>query len=242
MEISEAELNKKLEEAAAKAIAAADVKFQETTNGLVKKNEELLTEVKGLKEREQKRLESAKSEEDKKLLKDGNIEEFINRKLAERTSEADNQIKVLKTAKEEAEARVEAAERERTQDKLDRVIMEEATKAKIQPSAIKDVIYRANGSFKLNDAGIPVLKDEQGNIKYATDGTTPIVASAWLETLKTDAPHLWGTSTGTGLTGHGAENGAFAMTQSEIKKDPRAYFAMQDKAKEKGAEVQILEG
>lgn len=235
MEITQEQLDKMIQDAANKAAEAAKEEYK----GVLSKNEELLNELKPLKEAEKKRLESIKDEKDKELLKEGNIQGLVDRK----TSELSDQVTAATKAREEAEKKLQAAEAARHQDKINLAITAEAAKQKVASSAIPDVVSRANGSFKLNDAGTPVLMDSEGKIQYAKDGITPVTPGTWLETLRKEAPHLWGTSTSSGATGPGGgENGAFSITASKARENPREYWALQEKAKKANAEVEILEG
>lgn len=78
-------------------------------------------------------------------------------------------------------------------------------KAGVQPSAIDDIVSRALGVFVVENDGERIVPKAGDAILYGSDGTTPMSAGEWIETLKDKSPHLFKQSTGGGGNGGAGE-------------------------------------
>ncbi len=188
---------------AVKIKAAVD----EATSGLVAKNKDLLAELK--KEREElkkfagidpvkvkKLLDDLDADEDTKLIKEGKVDELLNRKYEKR--DKDWQIKLDAAIAERDAAKAKA-------DKfLDSVLddrLRSAFNGKVDPRSMKAALLEAKQIFKLDDEGRAVQFDAEGQIVVGKDGKSPFSPLEWIEsdTTRTESPYFFPiTGTGTG--------------------------------------------
>src|SRR5207248_643496 len=89
-----------------------------------------------------------------------------------------------------------------------------ATKRGLRSGAIADVTLRAQRVFKLVN-GVPQAQ-EGDRIRYGKDGVTPMTLDEWVESLVTEAPHLFESSAGGGATGN--SGGAAASAKNPFRK------------------------
>jgi hypothetical protein len=89
---------------------------------------------------------------------------------------------------------------------IDNAVREHATKLGVQPTAVDDVLLRAKTVFKLHE-GKPTPFGSDGNVVYGKDGTSPMAIGEYIDGLKTQAPHLFQPSTGSGAGGSGGGAG-----------------------------------
>jgi hypothetical protein len=89
---------------------------------------------------------------------------------------------------------------------IDDAVSSAAIKKGVRDTAIMDVKSRARGVFKLE--GAESIKAYQGTEPRFGKGGEPLTIDEWVETLLTDAPHLFDPSKGTGAGG-GEKGGGF---------------------------------
>ena len=143
------------------------------------------------------------------LIKKGDVEGLVNLRVS--TMKADYEGKLGDLTKN-----YETATRQLEVLTIDNVVRENAIKLGVAPTAVDDVLLRAKTTFRV-ESGKPTAKDSSGNVIYGKDGQNPLSVGEWLGGLKTDAPHLFQQSSGSGSQNrHGPGNsGGTPMTASQ---------------------------
>jgi len=195
-------------------------------------------------------FEPTKVEEELKALrvtaarvKDGSLTEnkAIEETLAERT-------KIMKGLYEEqittkaAEAKAAAARAAFVEEKMRVQAIRQAVltaaldpKSGVSPSAIEDIVYRANSVFKVEDDGARVTPKIGETTLYGADGTTPMTPVEWVQSLKERNPHLFQQSNGGGgnFGGGGKNFGGFTADQIS-KLTPEEKIALANESRRQG--------
>lgn len=183
-------------------------RLDDATSGLKAKNNELLGDIRKLKDQVKAfdgldpvavkaLIEKFSNDEEAALIAKGKIDEV----LAKRTERlnADWQKKL------EAEQNNTKKLQERNQKLVERAtsaaIIQAATKAGAEPTAIDDIVLRARGAgWTVNDEGEVIAKNGD-DVVFGKDGKTPLSPSEWTESLREVAPHLWPKAQGSGASG-----------------------------------------
>lgn len=126
------------------------------------------------------------------------IEPIIAARLKAATAPLERKVTSLETQIEngkktiaEREGEVSGLKLSITMDNIERHVRDAAIAAKVQTSALDDVVLRANRIFERDDAGKILTKD--------VAGTTPgLTAKEWLKDMEEKAPHWWPASVGGG--------------------------------------------
>ena len=195
------------------AIAAA---VKTATDGLIRKRDELLNEVKTAKgklkeyedldpEAARKALEEAKKIEEKKLLDEGQIEELIKKRSELMVKEHEKAIQRF-----QAQLDTVAKERDTHFSKLSEVLVDTALQQVaaangVRPQAMEDVLLRGKRIWQLID-GKPLAR-KGDEILYGKNPNQPMTMDEWIIGLQADAPHLFEATTGGGAAG-GAKGNA----------------------------------
>lgn len=164
----------------------------------------------------QKRFES---EEEQELLKKGDLDSIVNRRVEKMKQNYEKQFSEL-TQKEQA-----AVQRQKALEQ--RAIAAEITRTAAEvgalTTALPDFVQRANGNFALDDNGQVIAVDNQGNQLYDVDGKSPLSIKAWALSLQTEAPHLFSKPNSGGAKGGQGyhQPGNVAGTKEERE----AYFS-----------------
>lgn len=146
-------------------------------------------------------LAKQKALKEKKLIEAGKHEELLKM----REDELRNEFSSIMSKQNEALSSTEAAYQSKLQGlegKLSKLLIDNqltalAAQYGVLPTAIDDVLARGKGSWRIEE-GQPVAYDGQGNRMYSSDGTTPLDMNTWMESLSTNAPHLFEASSGSG--------------------------------------------
>lgn len=149
------------------------------------------------------------TDEEKKLLKDGNLDAVVEKRLEKMRGDYEKKLKDSNDATAAAEAT-----KQRWLDRVRDSYLREAA-AKLHPSAIDDAILRGRSMFTLDESGAPVQM-EDGAVKIGKDGKSPYSPAEWLDGMRDIAPH-WFPSTGSG-GGAPQTNGRAAGNPKVIKR------------------------
>lgn len=164
----------------------------------------------------QKRFES---EEEQELLKKGDLDSIVNRRVEKMKQNYEKQFSEL-TQKEQA-----AVQRQKALEQ--RAIAAEITRTAAEvgalPTALPDFVQRANGNFALDDNGEVIAVDSQGNQLYDVDGKSPLSIKAWALSLQTEAPHLFSKPNSGGAKGGQGYQQSGNVAGS--KEEREAYFS-----------------
>lgn len=158
------------------------------------------------------------SEEEKELLRKGDIDSIVNRRVDKMKQNYEKQFGELTQREQAAVARQKALE--------ERAIAAEITRAAAEAgaltSALPDFVQRAKGHFALSDDGAVIAVDSNGEPLYDVDGKTPLSIKAWALGLQTDAPHLFGKPNPGGAQGGRGQHQVGSVGGSTQERE--AYF------------------
>ena len=135
------------------------------------------------------------------LIKAGKLEEAVNLRVDSMKTDLESKIR-------ERDDKLSAANSQLSALLFDGAVKSAAIKSGVLPTAMDDLVYRARGSFVVEN-GSPVPKKD-GKTVFGKDGTTPMSIEEWTLNLKPMAPHLFQGSQGSGAGG-GQGNGGKNM-------------------------------
>lgn len=223
--------------------------------GLVAKRDELLGEVKLLKEKfapfadlgekditDLRALQAQVSDAaEKELLKEGKIDELIDRRLKATTDNFEKQRKEQETETGSLKALLNKSNEKVASLTINASLQAEATKAGARPEAIEDIIRSGRDVFKLDDELKPVPRGPDGEILKNKEGEV-ITPALFVDDLKKTKPYYFPGSGGGGAPGGSGEiaEGDFTITKTEAN-DVEKYRAAKDRAQKAGKTLQILD-
>lgn len=174
--------------------------LQEATTGLKSKNDELLAEKKKLQERfkgitnPEDALEALKfitENEDVRMIKEGRLDEVIERRTSTLKSDYEAKIGELSSTLETERKKGQQYESLFKTKMVEDALRDAALAAKVRPTAVKDIVLRGMGVFALSEDNTTIeARDGRGKLLKTADEKilNPIL---WIEGLKTEAPHFW---------------------------------------------------
>jgi hypothetical protein len=176
--------------------------------GLKAKNSEILGTLKATKERLaalegidpegiRSLLSKVSEDEDKALIKSGDIDAVINKRTERMKAGFEAETKAEREARERAESRVQAFSKR----VLENSIRAEAGAAGLHQFAVEDALYRAGSMFVIDDNGNPVAAEGV----LGKDGK-PLTLKEWFGDMKEKAPH-WFPAAQSGSGAQGNTNG-----------------------------------
>lgn len=178
-------------------------------NSILNKNTELLTETKQAKSERndlknsvstlQQQLDDMKN---KTALGDENMQkvnDLVAQKIEIKQAEFETALEELNGQLNESQQQYTGLQQKYNGERISSAVRSSAEKAGVIPSAIDDVIARANGVFSVSEEGNIESRDSDGNLMKA--GKKVMSPDVFVETLKESAGHLWPSSTGTGAQG-----------------------------------------
>ncbi len=174
------------------------------------RNEELrLTNVTVMKERDAllKRFEGIDPDAVRQLADEKRkLEEAAQLKAGEFEKVLEARTKAAVTATEQKYA-PKLAELDTVNGRLsalliDDAVVSEATKRGLRTTALPDLKARARMTFKLVN-GVPQAFDGE-TARTGKDGFSPLTLAEWVDSLVSDAPHLFEANAGGGATGSGS--------------------------------------
>ncbi|ACT50872.1 hypothetical protein [Methylovorus glucosotrophus] len=186
--------------------------IDDQVKGLKDKNNELLDSMKKAKESLKRfdgidpdavnaMLKRFADDEEAGLIKEGKIDEVLNRRTDRMKAEHQKQLEAMSgEVSKAAQAKAKLAERA-----VKAEVIAAANKAGALPEAMDDIFLRAKGVFTVNEDG-EVVAMNGDEVIMGKDGKTPLSPLEWAESLRESATHLWPKGTGTGAPG--AKNGS----------------------------------
>jgi hypothetical protein len=196
------ELKGVVDKLVADAIAAA-------TGGLKNKNDELLGEIRGLKDKVKTfdgldpvaikaMLDKVGNDEEAQLIAKGKYEEAF----AKRTERLQADHKKTLDKLEADRVKLSEKNQKLVQKATNEAIILAHAKTGARKEAVEDFILRAKGAgFTIDDDGNVIAKDGEGKPVFGKDGTTPLTPIEWAESLRETASHLWPPAQGSGAEG-----------------------------------------
>jgi hypothetical protein len=163
--------------------------FRTNNLALLKQVEDLKKKFEGIDPEQARQLEQSKRElEEKAALKAGEVDKVVA-----------SRVQSIKSDLERTTAERDALNTRLADIQINQGVIVAATKRGLRPTAIADLTLRAQRAFKLVN-GVPQAQDED-RIRYGKDGVTPMTLDEWVESLVTEAPHLFESNAGGGATG-----------------------------------------
>lgn len=216
---------------------------EEAVAGLKTKNEEILGEKKTLQD-EMKKFEGIdldhvkvasefyEKNKDADFLKDGTVEELIEKKTSQITSDFETQINELNENLSKAKDHGRTYQSLFESKVIDDGLRAEATKQGVRPEAVEDIILRGRSVFSLDENKQMEARDKEGNLAVTEDKKV-LTPKNWVEGLKESSPHYWPSSEGAGAQGGvgGTSPSDLTLKLQELadKGDMKGYRALRDK-------------
>lgn len=142
---------------------------------------------------------------DKELVEAKGFEEALNKRTAEMKASSDNQIRTLEAELKRVTQERDDAVTRHQRSVIDREITDAALAAGVRPTAIPDLLGRAEKSgWILTEKGKVVLRDDEGGTQYVigADGASPLTPKEWINgAIRDTAPHFFDAPTGGGALG-----------------------------------------
>jgi len=221
-----------------KSALEAERKAKKTSNDALKLLQEKFGDLDPVKAREA--LEALDKQDLATLLKDGKLDEVVNKRTEKMRNDHDALVKSLNEQLKAATDEKTGLAGELGETLLRAAIAVAAPKKNVKAHAIPDVHARARGVFKVEEKKLVPYKPD-GTPFYGKKGNALIDVEEWIESLQTDAPHFFEPSKGTGTPAAGSQNvqGGVIQLSREDARDPVKYRAAQAQAEKTGARVSI---
>ncbi len=155
-------------------------------------------------EKAKKALDVLNETEEGRLIKEGKLEEVVNRRLETAKRDLERVKTNLTTENNDLKQK-----NERFKNRLRQLVRDtEITKAvgnigTVKKGALFDVLTRASEIFDVDDDGVQLVARKPGSDEpvYGADGKTPLTPDEWGKQLLDAAPHLFEGGEGGGATG-----------------------------------------
>lgn len=147
----------------------------------------------------------------KKPMGDSELETIISNRVSEMQGEYETRIGEVSSERDGLRSQLQ-------NQTLEVAISKAIASTGARASAITDLAFRAQQAFSFEN-GIPVIKDNQGEIIYDKSGTAPLNVEGWMKQLKTsgNADHLFEMPSGSGANGSGKGRTDFSKMSSVQK-------------------------
>lgn len=199
--------------AVAKLNEGIDVKIDEATSGLKTKNEEILDEKKKLQTslkafegidpvKAGEALSFLENNADVKLIKDGKVDEIIQRETSQLRSDHEATVSELSTNLKDALEVGSNYQGLYETKMIDDTLRDAALAANVRPEALTDILLRGRSVFSLADDGSVEARNSDGKLTMTSDDRV-VTTTNWIEGLKKVSPHYWPGSEGVGAGGGG---------------------------------------
>lgn len=216
----------------------------EAVTGLKDKNAEILNEKKILSDSLKKfegydptdvktATDFYKKNKDAEFLKDGTVEELIQQKTSQLTSDFETQVNELTANLNEAQTHGQTYQTLFEAKVIDDGVRTEAIKAGMLPTAVEDAVMRGRTVFSLDADKQIEARDSKGALAVTEDKKVLTTAN-WVEGLKESSPHYWPQSEGAGAfgkTGTGETDAMAKRIAAAESGDVAAYRRQRDAKK-----------
>jgi len=203
--------NSKMEEITSSMDEKVQSAVQKATEGLKSKNAELLDEKKKIQEtlknfenidpkKAKEALQFLDENEYAQLVKDGKIEELLEKRTSQLKSEHEEAITELKTQLNDTMEKALTYEQKYNQRTVTEELRKTAIKAGVREEAVSDVLLRGINVFQVGTDESLESRDKEGNLIKTQDGKV-LTPANWVEELKNTHPHYWPPSSSAGARG-----------------------------------------
>lgn len=184
--------------------------FRNNNITLQKRVEELTKSFEGIDaEQARELLKKQQDLEEGELVKKGDIEGIVHRRLVGVKGELEKSIQ------ERA-----ALETKLADIQINQAALTAGTKRGVRASAVPDLLSRARGAFKLQNGNAVAVESDGKTLRYGKDGTTPMSFDEWIDALLSEAPHLFESNSGGGAAGNGGHGASGAGGLHLAMKNP----------------------
>lgn len=204
---AEEAFNKSLESVKAEVSTTLRSEFDKEVEGLKTNNSKLIEEKRKVQETlknfdgldpqaAKEALAFINENEQAQLLKEGKLDEVVERRVQELKDSLEGEVQTLTKEKSEV---LETAKKYQTMyssKMVDDSLREAASKAGILPQAIDDVLNKGRGVFGLGEDEMSVeARDKKGDLMRTEDGKI-LTTTLWIDQLRQESPHYWPQSKG----------------------------------------------
>lgn len=193
------------------------LELDEQVSGLKSKTKELLDEKKQLQKKVEKfdsydfdkakeAMDFLENNKDAQLIKDGKVEELIEKKTSALLSDHEAAVGELQSVLKEEKSRAILYEGLYKTKTVEDQLRASAITAKVRPEAITDILLHGRNIFSLADDESLEARDVEGKLKKTEDDKV-LTPTNWIEGLKKSSPHYWPPSEGVGAHGGGSAGG-----------------------------------
>lgn len=149
-------------------------------------------------------LKRAGHDEETRMLAEGKVDEVFSRRTDRMKQDYDKQFQ----AKDGELKRYQQANQKLSARALSDAVAKAAVKAGALPTALEDIVLRAQHSGWIVNEDGEVVARKGDEVLYGKDGKSPLTAEEWANSLREAAPHLFQQPSGTGAPGSGGGGGA----------------------------------
>ncbi len=216
--------------------------IDEAVQGLKSKNNELLDEKKKISstlknfedidpEKAKEALKFLEENEDARLIRDGKIDELLDRRTSQMRSDHEAKTKEISDELLKATQQGTLYEGLYKAKIVEDAIRAEAHKAKVRPEAIKDILLRGKSVFSLSEDGKTVESRDKNTGKLTKTADDKVLTTTnWLEGLKKESPHYWMQSNSANAYGnHNTGDRNEAMIRAANSGDMEAFRKLREK-------------
>jgi len=142
-------------------------------------------------------------DEERELIKQGKLDEVIQRRTAAAITTKNDELKAALKAREAAEAKAKVLSEKLGKQQIERQLQIEldGLGVKVKKGALDDVLARANRSWRIDDTGNAIAVDGEGKHIFGEDGQAIKMKEFANNLLVKTAPHLFEESRGGGAQG-----------------------------------------
>jgi hypothetical protein len=167
---------------------------------LTRERDELRQRFDGIDPDQVRKLAEEKRQlEEAQQLKAGEFEKVLDTRIKGVRGELEKKVATLTSERDALNGRLSTIQ-------IDQGILSAATKRGLRATALPDITARGRAIFKLVN-GVPLALEADGqSIRAGKDGASPLTVDEWIDSQVSEAPHLFETSTGTGVQGGAVAN------------------------------------
>ena len=210
------------------------LQIDQSIAGLKTKNEELLSEKKRIQKSlkdwdgidptaAKEAVEFLKNNADAQLIKDGKIEELLEKRTSDIRTKYEGELETLVTqigGLTESSSKYKKLFESKL---LDDALAQAATGAKVLPSAVNDILLNGKSIFSIGEDGAVEARGKDGKILKTKDERVLNTVN-WIEERKQTHPHWWGSSEGSGFNPGGDKDDIEAAIRNAAAKGDTTKF------------------
>jgi len=151
--------------------------------------------------------ERIKGLDDAEIYDRQGIEALVLRRTESMKADHERQMSGLRRENDQLKGTAADLDKRWRQDRIKTALLDAAARAGVAKGAMPDAVQRGMAVFvDLDEHGNVVSKNGE-DVRYGKDGISPLSPDEWMSGLKTEAPHLWPASTGSGAPAHHTGSG-----------------------------------